>query len=389
MARTAQGWLGEAAGVAPAREIQRAGRTVLGVAVALTALGLVMCYSSSSARLAYSDRDTNAVLIRQACWALLAAAAGGVLARVSLETLARWARPLLTTVIVLLAATMLMGVSVNGSRRWLEIAGQRFQPSEMLKLAALLYLADALARREKSTHFGQHVPVLGMLVPLVVGVGLVFMQPDLGTSLFLVAECFVLLGLAGVRPTRVAPMALLLLPGIIALAWAKFPHVQRRWELWADASKSAGSQVEESLVAIGSGGLLGRGLGEGTHKLSYLPESSTDFIGAVLGEELGFVGCASVILGFMAIVWYGRKVALGARALSPQASYLAAGATFVIAFQAAINLAVVTNSAPTKGIPLPFISVGGSNLVLMLCCVGLIVNVARRAAAAAGDSDLP
>ena len=389
MSRAAQGWLGQAAGVAPSREILSAGRTLLGVAVALTALGLVMSYSSSSARLAYSDRDPNAVLIKQACWTLLAAAAGCVLARVSLETLARWARPLLTTVVVLLAATVVVGVSVNGSRRWLEIAGQRFQPSEMLKLAALLYLADALARREKSTHFGQHVPVLGMLVPLVVGVGLVFVQPDLGASLFLVAECFVLLGLAGVRPARVAPMALLLLPAIVALAWAKFPHVQRRWDLWTGAADAAGSQVEESLVAIGSGGLLGRGLGEGTHKLFYLPESNTDFIGAVLGEELGFVGCASVILGFMAIVWYGRKVALGARALSPQAAYLAAGATFVIAFQAAINLAVVTNSAPTKGIPLPFISVGGSNLVLMLCCVGLIVNVARRAAAAAGDSDLP
>jgi cell division protein FtsW len=361
---------------------------IVGVAVALTALGLVVSYSSSSARLAGVGRDPNAVLARQACWTLLATAACTLFARVSLATLARWAKPLLGVVLVLLVATLLVGVSVNGSRRWLEILGVRFQASEMLKLAVLLFLAEALASREEKTHFGQQVPILGMLAPIVVGVALVLVEPDLGSSLFIVAEAVVLLGLAGIRPARLAPLATVVLPALVAVAWAKFPHVQRRWDLWTQGAASVGGQVQESLVAIGSGGLFGRGLGHGTQKLYYVQESNTDFIAAVLGEELGFIGCAAVIFGFLMLAWYGRKVALGARVLGPQASYLAGGAAFVIAFQAAINLAVVTNSAPTKGIPLPFISVGGSNLILVLCCVGILLNVARRSAAAVGDADL-
>src|SRR5687768_16039198 len=154
MARAAHGWLGEAACVAPAREVLQAGRIVLGTAVALTALGLVMSYSSSSARLAGVGRDANAVLAKQACWTLLAAAAAFVAARAPLATLARWARPLLLLVLVLLTATLLVGVTVKGSRRWLELLGVRFQASELLKLAVLLYLAEGLAQREKGSHFG-------------------------------------------------------------------------------------------------------------------------------------------------------------------------------------------------------------------------------------------
>lgn len=386
MARTAEGWLGEAAGVAPGREVLHAGRMVLGLAVALTALGLVLCYSSSSALLAMKGKEPHGVLVKQLTWTMLAAVGAWILVHVPLSTLSRLARPALLVMLGLLVATALFGVEVNGSRRWLEILGQRVQPSEFFKLGVLLYLSDALAKREEGAHFGRQPPLAGLLAPLLLGVGLVLIQPDLGTSLFLVAQSVVLLGLAGVRPTRLAPTALLMLPAILALAWTRFPHVQKRWSLWAVGESGGRTQVEESLMAIGSGGLLGRGLGQSQQKLGYLSESHTDFIGAVLGEELGFLGCAAVIVAFMAIVWYGRKVTLAARALSPQAAFLAGGATFVIAFQAAINLAVVTNSAPTKGIPLPFISVGGSNLLLMLACVGLIVNVARRASAALGDS---
>ncbi len=385
MARTVGGWLGETAGVAPGRDLLAAGRTILGVAVALTALGLVISYSSSSARLTGMGLNPNAVLAKQAAWVALAAGAAAVCARLPLATLGRLARPALAVVIGLLALTLVAGVSVKGSRRWLEVAGVRFQASELLKLAVLLFLAQGLAAREKATHFGQSMPVLGLLLPVALGIGLVLVEPDLGTSLFVAAEAIVLLGLAGVRPARVAPLLGLALPGIVALAWAKFPHVQRRWETWSKGAESVGGQVQESLVAIGSGGFFGRGLGHGTQKVFYVQESNTDFIGAVLGEELGFLGCAAVIVGFLLIVWSGRRLTLGARALSPHAVYLAGGATFVIGFQAAINLAVITDSAPTKGIPLPFISVGGSNLVLMLSLVGLLVNVAREAAAAAGE----
>jgi cell division protein FtsW len=388
MSRRATGWLGEVAAVAPGRELLAAGRTVLGVAIALTALGLVVAYSSSSSQLASAGKDPNAIFIKQACWALLGTGACLLFARVPLETLGRWSRPALTAVIVLLVATRVFGLEVNQARRWLAFGDLRIQPSELLKLAGLLYLADALARREQRAHFDASAPAFGLLAPLLLGIGLVFLQPDLGTSLFLVAEALVLLGLAGVRPARIGPGLLLALPLLLAVGWAKFPHVQKRWDLWVGDAAQGRTQIDESLLAIGSGGLMGRGLGEGTQKLHYLPECSTDFAGAVVGEELGFLGCAVLVLGFMLLAWNGRKLTLGARALSPQAVYLAGGAAFVIVFQAVINLAVVTNSAPTKGIPLPFISVGGSNLLIMLSCVGLLVNVARRSAAAAGDPDL-
>lgn len=388
MAFVAQGWLGKTACVPPGRDLLAAGRRVAGLSAALVALGLVMIYSSSSARLAGVGHDPNSVLLKQAAWALLAGLACACMARVPLETLGRWSKPLLTTVIVLLVVTMVMGVSVNGSRRWVSLAGLRFQPSELLKLSLLLYLSDALARRERRASFDPSAPSLPVLLPVLLGVGLVFVQPDLGTSMFLVAECLVLLALAGVRPSRLGPSMLAAIPILLVVAWLKFPHVQRRVDMWLGGADAGGTQVKESLLAIGSGGLLGRGLGEGTQKLYYLPESNTDFIAAVIGEELGFLGCAAVIAAFMGIAWHARKITLGARALSPQAVYLAGGAGFVIAFQAAWNLAVVTNSVPTKGIPLPFISVGGSNLVLMMACVGLLVNVSRRAASAAADPDL-
>jgi cell division protein FtsW len=215
-------------------------------------------------------------------------------------------------------------------------------------------------------------------------VAFVLVAPDLGASLFIVAEAVILLGLAGVRPTRVVPFALTVVPVIVFFAYTRFPHVRERLALYADGA-AAGSQVHEALVAIGSGGFLGKGLGEGAQKVGFFSEAHNDFIFAVIGEELGFVGCAAVVLGFMAFVWYGRRVAWRARVLGPHAFYLAAGATFIVAFQALINIALVTATAPTKGVSLPFISTGGSNLMMACTCVGLIVNVSRRAAAASAE----
>jgi cell division protein FtsW len=146
-----------------------------------------------------------------------------------------------------------------------------------------------------------------------------------------------------------------------------------------------GDQVREALVAIGSGGLTGVGLGEGGHKLGFVPEIQTDFIFAMVGEELGFLGCVGVVLTFMLFTWYGSRLAWHARALGSYACYLAAGAVFIVAFQAVINLAVVTGLAPTKGIALPFLSKGGSNLLMVSICVGLLVNIARRTADAVGE----
>jgi cell division protein FtsW len=364
-----------------AQEVLHAGRVVLGVAVALTALGLVVIYSSSSGRLAAREEDTSAALARQIRFVLLGAAVGWLVSRAALGTLAKAARPLFTVTLVLLAATLVVGPEINQSRRWIHALGFSLQPSEVLKIAVLLYLADRLGARDADSAFGDRTPVLGLLAPIALGTGLVLVEPDLGTALFVVAEAVVLLALAGIRPTRFVPFVAAALPLVLVYAWSRFAHVQRRVGTFLEGAKP-GDQVFESLIAIGSGGLLGRGLGEGTQKLFYVAEANTDFIFAVLGEELGFVATASVVLAFMAFTWYGRKVAWRARAVGPQAYYLAAGATFVVAFQALVNVAVVTAAAPTKGVSLPFLSLGGSNLLMASAAVGILVNVARRTASA-------
>lgn len=376
----------------PAHEVQQAGRMVLAVACALVALGVVMVYSSTAPRDAALEsalsildgaeaKSPNPIsgLVRQLRWVVLAILTCWIVARVPLEWFRKAARPVLFIALILLIATLIIGPLRNQSRRWLSFGAFAFQPSELLKIAALLYLADQLAKRERATAFGHKTPLLAILAPVGVGAVLVLVEPDLGTSLFIVAEAIVLLGLAGVRPTRALPFIVTAMPLLVFYGYTRFAHVRERLEIYASGPK-AGTQIQEALIGLGSGGLIGVGLGEGTHKLGYVAEARTDFIFTVIGEELGFLGCAGVVIAFMLFTWYGRRIAWQARALGPHAFYLAAGATFIVVFQALINIAVVTATAPTKGVSLPFISVGGSNLLMAATCVGIILNVARRTA---------
>jgi cell division protein FtsW len=354
---------------------------VLGVTTGLVALGLVMVYSTSTALGVVEGTSHARLFVRQLRWVALGAVVAWAVARMPLRWLRAAGRPTLVVALLLLALTLLVGPSVKGSRRWLVFAGLCVQPSELLKIGVLLFLADRLARRERDRAGGRRVPLLPVLLPVGLGAGLVLLAPDLGTSLFVVAEAVVVLGLAGVRPTRVVPFAITVVPVIVFFAYTRFPHVRNRFELYTEGAKG-GTQIHEALVAIGSGGLVGQGLGEGAQKLGYFAEAHNDFIFAVIGEELGFLGCAAVVVGFMLLAWAGRTVAWRARALGPHAVYLAAGAAFLVVFQALINIAVVTATAPTKGVSLPFISTGGSNLLMTFVCVGLLLNVARRTAAA-------
>lgn len=358
-------------------DVRHAGRMVLGAMLGLVALGLVMIYSTSSALGAVEGAPHTAMLIRQLRWVALGGLVAWGAAVVPLAWLRKAAAPALALAIVLLAVTLLVGPAVKGSRRWLFVAGVSIQASEFLKLAVLLYLADRLARRDGAQAQGQRPRLLPILAPIAIAVVLVLVEPDLGTSLFIAAEAVVLLGLAGVRPTRVLPFALTVVPAVLFFAYTRFPHVRKRFALYTEGADD-GTQVHEALVAIGSGGVLGKGLGEGAQKLGYFSEAHNDFIFAVIGEELGFVGCAAVVIAYMVLAWYGRRIAWCGRVLGNHALYLAAGATFIVAFQALINVAVVTASAPTKGVSLPFISTGGSNLLVVCACVGLILNVARR-----------
>jgi len=368
-------------------EALHAGRMVMAVTAGLIGLGLVMVYSTSSA-LGAGNNDAHAgVLVRQLRWVVLGLVTAWIVSRVRLEWLRRAARPVLGLALVLLVLTLILGPSVKGSRRWLHVAGVSIQSSELLKIGVLLYLADVLSTHERARAFGHVTKLLPVLAPIGLGVTLVLVAPDLGTSLFVAAEAVILLGLAGVRPTRVIPFAFTVIPVIVVFAYTRFPHVRDRLAMYSGGAGS-GSQVHEALVAIGSGGVFGQGLGEGAQKLGYFAEAHNDFIFAVIGEELGFLGCAAVVVGYMLLAWYGRSIAWRARVLGPHALYLAAGATFIVVFQALINIAVVTATAPTKGVSLPFISTGGSNFLMACTCVGIILNVARRSAGSTADDPL-
>jgi cell division protein FtsW len=365
------------------------GRTVLGIAIGLTAFGLVMIYSWTAIKLTVIRPrfDPDAMLAKQVMWAFVAGIVGLVVSRVPLEFLRRHSHWLLGGLILLLVLTLVPGIGVlrNRSRRWLELGPVMLQASEFVKLAVVLYLADRLSRREEDP-LGRRAPWVPLLAPVGVTVALVLAQPDLGTSLFVGALGLVMLGLAGVRPGRLLPVALLAIPLIVLVASHKFRHVSERLEFFSKGV-AADEQQMNGVIALGSGGALGRGLGAGTQKLGRVAEMQNDFIFTLIGEEMGFVGCAAVVLAFMAFVVYGRRIAERARdAVGPFPAYVAAGCTFAVAFQAVINMAVATGSAPNKGVSLPFISLGGSSLVTAFTAVGLLVNVSRVVAAEeAGD----
>jgi len=359
------------------------GHTVMGIAIGLTAFGLVMVYSWTAVKLA--DRrasfDPDAMLLKQVVWALIAGGVGFAASRIPLAWMRRHAHHLLLALLLLLAATLIPGIGKikNNSRRWLELGPLTMQASEFLKVAVILYLGDRLAKREEGEPSAR-APFLALVAPVGIGVGLILMEPDLGTSLFVSALAVVLLGLAGVRFGKLLPFALVAIPAIVWIAASKFHHVGARLSFFTEGVK-VGDQQYQGLVALGSGGALGAGLGAGTQKLGRVAEMQNDFIFTLIGEELGFVGCAAVIIAFMALVVYGRRIAERAHAcagLFPY--YVAAGATFAVAFQALINIAVATASAPNKGVSLPFVSVGGSSLVTAFASIGLLVNVSRHVA---------
>jgi len=333
---------------------------VLVPALVLTGLGLICVYSFGGAH-----------VVRQAIWAALGVAACIGVSRLPIETVRRGAGPLLAVVVVLLAAALLFAPAVAGTKRWLVIPSVAFfQPSELAKLAVVLFLADGLARgagRER-----RHV------WPLVWPVGLVCLLvlcgPDLGTAMFLAAITAAMLLVGGAKVGRVLAVATVALPLLLAVA-AHHPYMHRRLEFFRG---ELNYQQDQALLAFGSGGLMGNGLGAGRQKMDYLPAGHTDFVLPNVGEELGFLGVALIGVLFALILVHGARVALVAlRRRDHFAFHVACGATFVVVFQAVVNMAVATAAAPTKGISLPFLSQGGSNLLMALVAVGLVVNVGR------------
>ncbi|MGZ8782645.1 MAG: putative lipid II flippase FtsW [Gaiellaceae bacterium] len=349
-------------------------RLLVLVTLALVAFGLVMVYSATSAAAALGNGDPVTFLKRQGIYALFGVALLVVASRFDHRQLRNVAPPLLLTALGLCVAVLVIAPEINGARRWLTAGPLTFQPSELAKLALLLWVATHLARKGAPQTLGELWKPIGMLTCLFGA--LIVIEPDLGTTIAMMLMVGGMLVVAGVPGrTLVAAGGLATLAGLAAI-WVE-PYRRARvfsfLDPWADP-EDTGFQTVQALIGIGSGGLTGKGLGEGVQKINYLPEQQTDMILAVIGEELGLIGVTAVIAAFGAFAFAGFTVALRCR--DPFGKLLAAGITSLVCGQAAVNLAAVLGVAPLTGIPLPFVSYGGSSLVVLLASVGILLNIA-------------
>jgi len=358
---------------------------ILAIVAVLLALGLVMVASTAPAANPALGRY---LVLKHTLWLAVALAALYVAYSVDYHTMRRFSIPLLLVSLASLLAVLFFGATVNGARRWFRIGSfLSIQPSEFFKIALCLYMADFLAREQQRIKtffkgFVQPVVIMG------VAFALILKEPDFGTALLIAAVTFGMLFVAGIRMIHVLPATIASVP-LLAYIVMHMPHcVQRIMTFvnpWADA-RGSGYQIVQSLIALGSGGLTGVGLGNSRQKLLYLPEANSDFVFAIIGEEMGLIGAALVVLLFALLVWAGIRVAR--RAPDLFGSLLAFGLTFTIGLQAAVNIAVVTCSAPTKGIALPLVSAGGSSLVATMMAIGLLMNVASHTEAEAPPAAL-
>ncbi|MDR3564945.1 MAG: stage V sporulation protein E [Negativicutes bacterium] len=346
--------------------------------IALLGLGVVMVYSSSAVSAYVNFDDSYYFLKRQIIWVALGLLAMFFTMSIDYHVWRRLAKPIMLVTLILLVLVLVPGLGkvVNGARRWLGFGSLYLQPSEIAKLSMVLFSAESLTKnQDKMTSFLKGL--LPQLLMLLLVFGLILKEPDLGTALAISGTVFVLLFTAGAKISHLASMGFAGVAGIITAIIVE-PYRLRRLlafsDPWSDPLDT-GYHIIQSLYAIGSGGLFGVGLGRSREKFLYLPEPHTDFIFAILGEELGFIGTVTVIILFFLFAWRGLRIAISAPDI--YGSVLAAGLTTMIVVQALMNIAVVTASMPVTGIPLPFISFGGSALIFTLAGVGILLNISR------------
>jgi len=352
--------------------------TVLIVAVILTLIGLVMVFSASGVVAGNRFHDAIYFLKRQIAWLLFGFILLQLASRLDYLVWRKLAVPILAVTCVLLVLVLIpsIGVAVKGARRWLKLGPISLQPAEMVKLVAVFYVAAYLTNKgERIKEFKA-----GFLPPLlVVGLlsGLVLLQPDLGTVVVVGVVTLGLLFLGGARLLHLSGLIPMFLIAVGLLIW-KSPYRLQRLLIFLDPTKDptgAGFQVNQSFLAFGSGGPFGVGLGAGKQKLYFLPEAHTDFVLALVGEELGLVGTTAVMLLFAILIMKGLKIA--GRAQDPFGRHLAYGITLLIGAQAMINASVATGLLPTKGLTLPLVSYGGSSLLVNLLAIGILLSISR------------
>jgi len=366
------------AGQRTSKQRVAADHTLLFVTLTLALMGLVMVFSASAIVAGNRFQDPEFFLKRQIAWLGFGFLLMHLTSRIDYMLWKKLSIPILGCMVLLLVMVLVpsLGVAVKGARRWLRLGSISIQPAEMAKLVVVMYLAKYLTKKaDKLADFRSGLlPVL-----LVIGVlaGLILLEPDLGTVLVIGMVTVAVLFLGGARITHLVGLGLCAIPAVLMLILSSGYRRQRLMSFlapWKDASDS-GFQITQSFLAFGSGGPFGVGLGEGKQKLFFLPEAHTDFVLALVGEELGLAGTATVILLFVVFVLRGFQIA--ARAREPFGKYLGMGITLLIGVQALVNAAVVTGLLPTKGLTLPFVSYGGSSLVVSFVGVGMLLSISR------------
>ena len=347
--------------------------------VLLVGLSIVMVYSASAVVAFERTGRAQFFLIKQGMFAALGMGVLGLVMRIDYHTYRE--PPFIWSTLVLVVAALVAVLFMpphNNARRWFAFGGLGVQPSELAKLSAIFFIAALLERRmHRINDIGYALVPIGVVVGCLFG--LIMLEPDFGTSMSLVIVAATMVFAAGVSYTHVLGTVLAALP-VLAVLVMGTGYRRRRLLTFIDPWQDPlgdGFQIIQSLIAVGTGGVWGRGLMNGVQKLFYLPEPHTDFIYSVISEELGLVGATAVVICFGVITWRGLRIAR--RAPDMFGAYLALGLTTMVAVQAFINISVVLGLMPTKGIPLPFVSAGGSSLLINLLGMGILLNVSQQA----------
>jgi cell division protein FtsW len=346
------------------------------LALALLTLSVVMVYSASSYVAARRYGDHFFFFKRQLVWCAVGITAMFVASRIDYQKLTHFAKPLLWVSFILLLLCYVPGVgkNINGQSRWIGLAGFTFQPSELAKLALVIFMAKTLSeKRDQLRSFtAGFLPAAGITGIFLLAI---VMEQDLGATFVIGLIVWLMWFVAGMRLTHLMSLVVAAVPAFAFFILSSSWRMKRMLAFLnpEDHQQGAAAQLLQSLIGIGSGGLMGRGLGQGMQKNLYIPELHTDFIFANIGEELGLIGCMAVVLIFIAIIVIGTTTAL--RMPDFYGSILACGLTMMLTLPAMVNMAVVTGLMPTKGLPLPLVSYGGSQVLVNMTAVGILMNV--------------
>ena len=344
----------------------------------LIATGVVMIYSSSGIYALEVMRNSSYFLVRHVMFLMIGAVLMFWVMLMDYRLLQKWARPILVVVILLLIFVLIPGIGKvsSGARRWFSLGPIHFQPSEMAKVGLIIYMADFLSRKQSHIRSFRKGFLPAMLVMGLLSL-LIMKQPDMGNTILIFSITMLMLFAAGARIKHLVSVFLPAIPLTAFLVWIE-PYRVRRivafMNPWEDP-QGVGFQLSQSQIALGSGGFWGVGLGKSQQKLLYLPAAHTDFIFSIIGEELGFLGAMAVIFLFAVFIW--RITRILKQVVDPFGYYMCFGILMMLSIQVVVNFGVSIGALPTKGLPLPFISYGGSALIFNMIAVGLILNVSR------------